>query len=1292
MTTVEPTAIVYKAPGTDGLPMLNDIPIDEPGKLLLKYLGYDGFSTPLIKQYDKWLNEILPAQIASRSVQAKTGRYYFTNKLEFKAPVITPHEGYVDGQSYVSDLYAGIGWHGDNDPPGVIQELSSPVYMGKIPVMVGSSLSLESGLTETEQLMMGFCPKDPKGYFIIKGSEKLILLQEKMRANRPYTFYMEKKPGAKAGSKGRLNTRMTCVTMTGSQMVLLREGKVGNVRLSLPFLKKNIKKQENRSMGVIQAFRLLGIMIDEHYHKQNPNVVTPRSELYSTDEHIIETIMSFAHRGSDDEHKILNALNSSFIKIDQERYGDDYEYIAKKIGISSLPFHSKKAHIMTRLVSELFPQISPNEAGIEPVIQKYNMLAIMTVRMIEVLAGVRKPDDRDSWSNKRLDSAAIYMQQLFNGLFANMIAKTEAQLADLLNFTPDKGLSKFVHGDVITEGFISAFSAPEWGIKGAYYKENVTDFLNRYNLLSAYSHMRRVNVPTSRKAKLQKIRMVQNSSYGYICAAETPEGQACLSMESLVMMPDGTTRRLKDLKPGDVVLTMDPVTLEITETKIFNNFSLLSDKHGKQMYRIVSSDGREVFATGDHPFVTQHGIVQTDQLDPTRHLLAMYDNNKASFKPIASITPADPCMVGDFTTVSQNHTFIANGFCVGNCGLVKNLTTLAYISIDRNELIIRKYIEKLRTTKKDDTHNTPCILNGKMLGWVDGQKTYDQLVIMKRTGGIYYDTSVVIDYDGLLCISCDASRLMRPLLVIGDGKTPLVRDDIAPEKQEISKPGIPIFQQLGIDLDKTDWITLLSKGCVEYVDPQEQEFIKVAMYWRDVEEQQSRRVRVEREAAESDLLFSQTDPADPMYADRKAKAEQDAEIRDEVLKARLYTHAEIDPSGIISVALSVMPLCNHDQGPRLAYCSNMMKQAIGINHSQYMHRFETTGKTLAFPEIPLFVTQTEGIIGLEELPAGQNIIAAFMPDKGYTQEDAFGISKTMLENGGFTMIKTIGKRTTLKSTREFSEHLGRPEIRKGDPEDRYKWIGQDGLPVIGAVLRRGDCVIGKYRSNHLTKTRENVSQYIGLSEDGIVEDWSVSRNEANVEVIKVKIRQVRIPEEGDKFASRSAQKGTIGFIDIRENLPWVASGPNAGMTPDLITNPLCMPSRMTIGKLIEMANSKLAVRLGKRINATAFRYSYTENLAPGELTHIDQLRQELERLGFKRTGYEKMRSGETGKLLEGEIFIAPCYYQELRHQVRDKIQMRSGYGMVSQLTRQPVGGRMRGGGQRFGGQAGLSRL
>jgi len=194
------------------------------------------------------------------------------------------------------------------------------------------------------------------------------------------------------------------------------------------------------------------------------------------------------------------------------------------------------------------------------------------------------------------------------------------------------------------------------------------------------------------------------------------------------------------------------------------------------------------------------------------------------------------------------------------------------------------------------------------------------------------------------------------------------------------------------------------------------------------------------------------------------------------------------------------------------------------------------------------------------------------------------------------------------------------------------------------------------------------SRPLRRTERGIIQEVMISQNEEGYKFVKVKMRQNRKPQQGDKFASRHGQKGTCGITYRQEDMPFTQEGIN----PDIIINPHCIPSRMTIGHLIECLASKVACFRGEEGDGTPFE----------EIT-VQEMLNDLHSHGYQRGGNEVLYNPMTGKMLQREIFIGPTYYQRLKHMVDDKIHSRS-YGRVTCLTRQPTHGRARDGGLRFG--------
>lgn len=260
-----------------------------------------------------------------------------------------------------------------------------------------------------------------------------------------------------------------------------------------------------------------------------------------------------------------------------------------------------------------------------------------------------------------------------------------------------------------------------------------------------------------------------------------------------------------------------------------------------------------------------------------------------------------------------------------------------------------------------------------------------------------------------------------------------------------------------------------------------------------------------------------------------------------------------------------------------------------------------------------------------------------------------------------------------------------PGIREGTAEyfrrkdgANYSLLGEDGVVTPNKYVKEGDIIIGKVAicsDKNSNETRVDISRQIHAGEEGMVDRVYKMVTPDGYMLVKVVVRQVRTPGLGDKLASRAAQKGTIGMVYRQEDMPFTSSG----VVPEIIINPLCMPSRMTTNQLIECALGKECTISGEYADATPF----TENSVNVAEKLVTKMTKELGKYGFSPHGWETMYNGMTGERIKSRIFIGPTYYQRLKHMVQDKMHARA-RGCVTMLTRQPREGRARDGGLRCG--------
>ncbi len=559
-----------------------------------------------------------------------------------------------------------------------------------------------------------------------------------------------------------------------------------------------------------------------------------------------------------------------------------------------------------------------------------------------------------------------------------------------------------------------------------------------------------------------------------------------------------------------------------------------------------------------------------------------------------------------------------------SAGIVLNLALLSKISKKINTTLVKEILEKNAniipinniSIEKINTL-TYVFLNGIIIGMTDNPNILiDSIKTLRRHRQIHYDISVSYDkVDEVVKIFCDAGRIIRPLFTIGDD---------------------------GLNINKTNeknWDTLVENNFIEYLDNSEIESTVIAMTPGQI-------------------------------------------------KKDVHKYCEIHPSMMLGVMASMIPFSDHSPSPRNCYQCSMGKQAMGIPTLSYKNRTDTISHVLNYPQKPLVSTQQSRLLNFDEMPAGVMAVVAILSYDGFNQEDSVSMNKGFIDRGGFcvTSYKTISDVEKKNETIELP-----PLSSSGIPIDNtgffkrnnnnYNLLDDYGIVKKGVQVKKGDVIIGKV----LTKTsksgedkKTDCSIFIKQGEEGIVDNVYVSTTPNGYKLVKISIRYQRIPEVGDKVASRAAQKGTIGAIYRQEDMPFNADG----ISPDIIINPHCIPSRMTTNQLMECVLGKVCSINGEYGDATPWTSSSTGNAADNICEMLAAAGMK-EQKGYNRTGWETLMNGFTGEQIKARVFMGPTYYQRLKHMVSDKMHARS-QGHVTTLTRQPLEGRSRDGGLRFG--------
>lgn len=393
------------------------------------------------------------------------------------------------------------------------------------------------------------------------------------------------------------------------------------------------------------------------------------------------------------------------------------------------------------------------------------------------------------------------------------------------------------------------------------------------------------------------------------------------------------------------------------------------------------------------------------------------------------------------------------------------------------------------------------------------------------------------------------------------------------------------------------------------------------------------------------------------------------------------THLEIGPIIILGLITALVPYSNYGSSSRLNRGSKTQKQALGLYTTNYLLRMDTDVNILNYPQKPITKSFVHDLINYESHPSGQNVTIAVMSYEGYNMKDSIIFNKGSIQRG--LARSTYFRPYTVEELRYsggLMDEIGLPdkEVKGYKSEHDYRFLEEDGIVYPGVKLEAEDVVIGKTSPPRFlgemeefsiaASTRRESSSVIKHGENGIVDMVLITENEEGNKLIQVRIRDPRIPEIGDKFASRYGQKGVIGAIVNQTDLPFSTSG----IIPDLIFSPHSLPKRMTLSHLIEIIAGKFGALSGSYIDGTAF-----------DVTPEEKIRKELKELGFKENGTETFYNGITGRIFQAKIYVGNMYYLKLKHMVANKLHSRAS-GRIQLLTRQPIEGRSKGGGLRMG--------
>ncbi len=556
------------------------------------------------------------------------------------------------------------------------------------------------------------------------------------------------------------------------------------------------------------------------------------------------------------------------------------------------------------------------------------------------------------------------------------------------------------------------------------------------------------------------------------------------------------------------------------------------------------------------------------------------------------------------------------------CGLTKQLALSAYVSVGlkehEKERMINKILPRCGLKKVEIKKGwvpypeTPVFVDGIIVGVCsDPEKFVMKFRQLRRQGKIPWEACIKYWKEFReVHITADSGRILRPLIIVENGK-----------------PKYTIEHAKKLMERRITFEDLIKEGIIEMLDAEEEEDAYIALWEKDLTPE--------------------------------------------------HTHMEIAPATVLDLIPNIVPFANTDQAPKIIHETSMAKQALTIPLLNYRIKPETSTYLLYYPQRPLVTTRPSEFLGITQRGFGQNAIVAVLSYEGHNIEDAIIINKAAIErglfNGAYIRIYEVLERTHAGG---HKDEITLPLEQRGRDKGKIETLAEDGIAWEGEILTEEQEVVGRItpRKREVRSLRwfDETTEKIRPGEAGHVDSIVIaSLGEMGQKGIKVyvKLRQPRPVELGDKFASRSGQKGVVGLIVPQEDMPFTEDG----IIPDIIFNPHGIPSRMTIGFLLEALAGTIATKIGKPIDGTTFESE----------SWMEELINWAKQLGLNYYGEKTLYDGKTGKMYRAHILAGPMYYQRLKHLARDKIHARS-TGKYTLLTLQPPGGRARGGGLRLG--------
>lgn len=1176
------------------------------------------------------------------------------------------------------------------DVEDIKEQYFNNIKFGQIPIMVKSHNCILNKKDGFNHVQKGECQYDYGGYFIISGNEKVIVSQERMAEGEPFVFNNQKK--AKC-----IEIEIRCVSDQHFSVVMNNQIRLKFQDDTLEFSSPSFKTP----VPIFLLFKCLGI---------------------KTDKHLIQNIIWELGTGNAKEEKFIKIVKNSFLTFKRNPKFDIGTDIRKyqELLITYLTFKGTnkeirltiddKINYMEKILKqEVLPHLGSNFE------KKYKYLGKMIRQLLLVHLGELPYDDRDSYQNKRVDTPgrllASLFRQCFNKLVKDIVKNLTKEIKnskgnkDIFKIITNDNMYKIVKPNIIEGGLKYALATGNWGVRSSgkgNAKVGTAQVLNRLNYQSYLSHLRRINSPNDKKnsnGKIIKPRKLHGTVWGYICPIETPEGQPVGLVKNMAMSAkisyNCNSDMVKELINSFGLVNIFKCTYEDCykyPSVLVNGNWIGIHKKGKEFIeklRHARRNGKISVFTGIYWNYALNEIkIYTDAGRLLRPLLIV-ENGKLT------IEKED---IENLKKLKYNYNYLLtpNNYMpeLKINTLFKDINYAKGIKEGENKKVVSKINKNLEELRDDK--GKMIWTKHSMIEYIDTNETNNCLICMSSNElnkhqepyvnqftHCEIDPSIIQGVVASVIPFPDRNQSPRNTYQCLKHDTPVLMADLTWKPICDIKVGEEV---ISFNPDPVETYIERTKVINQYVRPTDKKIYKMKLKfsddtitatedhkfmtqygWMEIRDMVigvTQILHINKIAIghckEKNMLYHYDDGCSLPYSTYDV-VESLTEVENCMI-ADITT--ESDNHSFIADGFGV-------------HNSAMGKQGMGVYSVNFQKRMDTLAYVLNTVERPLVKTKYSKFVNYDQLPAGLNCIVAICSYTGYNQEDSVILNQGSVDMGLFhaTFYRTYkdDEKKIQSSGREEKFAKPDPDYTQNMKPCNYEKLNENGFIRKNEYVTSDDVIIGKIlplknkmENNH--QIYRDCSTSLKANESGFIDSVYTDRNADGFRFVKIKTRTPRIPSIGDKFSSRCGQKGTAGILYPREHMPYNKDG----VAPDIIMNPHAIPSRMTIGQIMECVMGKASAELGGHSDCTPFN----------DLTE-DQIGDVLLKNGFNFTGDEVLYSGAEGTQMNVKVYMGPTYYQRLKHMVMDKIHSRAS-GPVVQLTRQPAEGRSRDGGLRLG--------